>query len=275
MSQELTELIDKFNAIYKPLVILNNEVADTIEHGNVDCITFNNETNEDVANFIRNLEYAADEESGSTPILPAVIPMSKIDIEKIGMINHYRKQMAELLKSLGRQTSPTGILLTKYILDKVHLRRMNRKAAARKFTILNQAPSHLNFIWTQSAVTNKFTKTKAINTANHRIEKETDQGILTQLYRERSLLEQLPDDELLVRVYKPTLMPKVTILINKVRMPVKPALMPLFYTLTEGEIPPVITPLPLIRELPVRQRRSDSKIEEEPFAPLLKMHKYL
>jgi len=276
MTYELSALIDRFNRIYEPLTVLNEQVADAIvDNPNHPLWVYGDVDRKALGSFICDLEYLDDDAAGgSTTYLPAVVGLPAENCAMMVTINDLRTQLVELLKEADGNSSSEGIQLSKYILDKVHLRRLNRKATLRQFIVLQDTPQSISFMWSKPTVNKRLTKQQAENVVAWHINKHDDSDIREKLLYEQKLIALLPDDEVVAKVYMAPIHPRVNIIINNKRMPVKAALMPLFYPANANDPLPDISPLPAIKVLKKRLKRSDTLLEQEPYAPIVKIHRY-
>ena len=147
--------------------------------------------------------------------------------------------------------------------------------AGRTFRVLDGRPESISFTWSQSTTTHKLSRDEAVAVAVRKIVKTRDKKQLKLLQSEQSLLMELPEGEILARVYEPSPQPKMNIIIDGKRMPVTTAHLPLFYPAKPGERLPVIIPLPKKWERRLRVRRSDATLEDVPLCPILNIHRYL
>jgi len=276
MTYELSALIDRFNRIYEPLTVLNEQVADAIvDNPNHPLWVYGDVDRKALGSFICDLEYLDDDAAGgSTTYLPAVVGLPAENCAMMVTINDLRTQLVELLKEADGNSSSEGIQLSKYILDKVHLRRLNRKATLRQFIVLQDTPQSISFMWSKPTVNKRLTKQQAENVVAWHINKHDDSDIREKLLYEQKLIALLPDDEVVAKVYMAPIHPRANIIINNKRMPVKAALMPLFYPANANDPLPDISPLPAIKVLKKRLKRSDTLLEQEPYAPIVKIHRY-
>jgi hypothetical protein len=129
-------------------------------------------------------------------------------------------------------------------------------------------------MWSKSTSILKLDRDKAVGVVNRRINKETDKKTLLSLIDEKERLLKLPEDTILARVYTPAPQPKVNIIIDNERMPVKTAHLPLFFPAeNDDELPVIIPPGPQYDARP-RLRRSDALLEDEPLCPLTRIYRY-
>lgn len=276
MSDSLARLVTKFNQIYEPLRSLNEQLAQSIVDNHYHPLwAYGEASREQIADFILNLEYQADDgEAGSTTFLPALVGLPAETCALVDQINTLRTELVEFLREADKESTPEGISLSKFLLDKVQLRRLNRKATARQFRVLPTKPDAVSFMWTQPASIKKLTKEEALGVAARRINKHNDSEQRDKLLSEQRLLERLNDGEFVARVYRPDIHPRVNTIIDRKRMPVKTALMPLFYPARANESLPDLAPLPELKTLKKRLKRSDTLLEQEPYAPLLNIYRY-
>lgn len=278
MAQSLTTMINKFNRIYEPLTLLNEQLANAIvDHAQYPLWVYGDIDRKEIGSFISDLEYQDDDAvAGSTTYLPAAVGLPLEFCHMAVKINALRKKLVVLLKEVDKEDAslPKGVLLSKYILDKVQLRRLNRKATLRQFIVLDKPPQSLNFMWSKPTVTKRLTKAQAENVALWHIKQVNKSEIRDKLEYELKLILMLPDDEVVAKVYKASIRPRVNIVIDNVSIPVKTALMPLFYPAKSNDTLPDIAPLPELQAPKKRLKRSDIRLEKEPYAPLLKIHRY-
>lgn len=276
-STELMRLIERFEEVYLPLRDQQFAVAEFVRgdtsypfwaHLNAD--------RETVALYIEALEYLDDDaQAGSTSSMPAVLGVPYEMLAEVRSINDLRDELARFLRSTDKESTLEGMPLSKYLLEKVGLRRLNRKMAGRTFRVLEKRPESISFTWSQSRTILKLSREQAIESAARKINKTPDKKQRKLLEAEQSKLMLLPEGEILARVNTPAPQPKVNILIEGKRIPVTTAHLPLFYPANEGDPLPVIVPLPKEWHQRVRVRRSDALLEAAPYCPLLNIHRYL
>jgi hypothetical protein len=268
--------MDKLNEIYRPLVDLNEKLADAvIDNTDHPLWVYEGVSREKISEFVQSLEYQDDTaEGGSTTYLPAVIGVPEAVCSIVVAINTLRSQVAALLKEADKERTPEDIRLSLYLLDKLQLRRLNRKATARQFVVLDATPQAISFMWNQPVITKRLSKEEALTAVKKQINKYNDSEIRNKLLVEERLIEILPDEEVVARVYRPTIQPRVNLILHHKRMPVRTALMPLFYPAKAGDALPELSPLPKSKVISKRIKRSDALIQSEPYAPMMRIHRY-
>lgn len=276
-STELMQLIERFEAVYLPLRDMQYAVAEFVRGDSAYPYWAHMKANRDtVAEHIEALEYMEDDsDAGSTTSMPAVLGVPYEMLADVRSINDMRDALAKFLRETDKEMTPEGMPLSKYLLEKVDLRRFNRKMAGRTFRVLEKRPESISFTWSQSRTIHKLSREQAIEAAARKINKTSNKKERKLLEAEQSLLLELPEAEILARVYEPTPQPKMNIIIEGERIPVTTAHLPLFYPATEGESLPVIVPLPKAWHQRVRVRRSDAILEAQPLCPILNIHRYL
>ncbi|MAX52313.1 MAG: hypothetical protein CMH22_10070 [Methylophaga sp.] len=277
MAPELMKLVERFEDVYLPLRDQQHAVADFVrgdsEYPYWAHLKADRET---VAAHIELLEYQEDDmDAGGTTSMPAVLGVPYGMLAEVRAINDMRDNLASFLRETDKGVTPEGQRLSKYLLDKVGLRRFNRKVAGRTFRVLDGRPESISFTWSQSTTTHKLSRDEAVAVAVRKIVKTRDKKQLKLLQSEQSLLMELPEGEILARVYEPSPQPKMNIIIDGKRMPVTTAHLPLFYPAKPGERLPVIIPLPKKWEQRLRVRRSDATLDDVPLCPILNIHRYL
>lgn len=272
---KLQKLVTEMNAILAKIDGEQRLLADYLLQEKPNFWALNDASRETVASFITDLEYRDDDaEGGSTTSLPAVVPLQEKLCQHVHSANVYRTELVEFLREMDKQYTDGGLPLSKYLLDKVRLRRFNRKAVARQYQVLETKPQSISFMWSKSTTTQKLVRDQAVAAVNRRINNETDKKTLLSLIEEKERLLLLPEDEILARVYTPTPQPKVNTIIHDERLPVKTAHLPLFYPAEPDEsLPVIIPPGPQFAERP-RLKRNDTRLESEPLCPLTRIYRY-
>ena len=272
---KLQQLVTEMNAILAKIDGEQGMLADYLLQEKPDYWALNDASRETVASFITDLEYRDDEaEGGSTTSLPAVIPLQERLCRHVHSANAYRTELVEFLRKMDKQYTDGGLPLSKYLMEKVQLGRLNRKAVARQYQVLETKPQSISFMWSKSTTTQKLARDKAVAVVNRRINNETDKNTLLLLIEEKERLLKLSEDEILARVYTPTPQPKVNTIINEERLPVKTAHLPLFYPANPDEsLPVIIPPGPQYAERP-RLKRNDTRLESDPLCPLTRIYRY-
>lgn len=272
---QLQKLVTQMNAILAKLNAEQQRISDYLLQEEPPFWAFEDASRETVASFITDLEYRDDKaEGGSTTSLPAAIPLHEKLCRHVELANEFRTELVEFLREMDKQYTDGGLSLSKYLMEKVQLRRLNRKAVARQYLVLDRMPQSISFMWSKSTTTQKLARDQAVAVVNRRINSEIDKNTLLLLIEEKEQLLKLPDDEILARVYTPTPQPKVNIIIDNERMPVKTAHLPLFYPAEPNEpLPVIIPPGPQFAERP-RLKRNDTRLESEPLCPLTRIYRY-
>lgn len=278
MKKDCSEWIDDINQIYRPLVSLNQKLADAIiENESHPLWAYEDARRKEIGEFIQGLEYQDDaDEAGSTRYLPAAIGMPVAVCDMVSAINSLRSRFIKLLKEADKVRTDEKIHMSMYLLDKIQLRRINRKATARQFVVLDSKPQAISFMWNQPVVTSRLSQEEAFESVSNRLLKyKVGSEIRNKLLVEQRMIEVLPADEIVVRVYHPTIQPRVNLIVHNKRMPVKTALLPLFYPANAGDTLPELSPLPRDKATSTRIKRSDTRIQTEPYAPIMRIHRYL
>lgn len=272
---QLEKLVSRVQGILSKIDVEQRVLADFLTEQAPLYWAFGDADRETVASFILDLEYRDDEaEGGSTTSLPAAIPLPPALCRHVSLANAYRTELVTFLRDMDKQYTDGGLPLSKYLLEKVQLRRLNRKAVARQYQVLETKPQSISFMWSKSTSIIKLDRDKAVAVVNRRINKETDNKTLLSLIEEKERLLKLPEDEILARVYTPTPQPKVNIIIDDERMPVKTAHLPLFFPAEIYEALPVIIPPGPQFDARPRLKRSDTLLENEPLCPLTRIYRY-
>jgi len=272
---QLQKLVTQMNAILAKLNAEQQRIADYLVQEEPPFWAFEDASRETVASFITDLEYRDDKaEGGSTTSLPATIPLHGKLCRHVELANEFRTELVEFLREMDKQYTDGGLSLSKYLMEKVQLRRLNRKAVARQYLVLDRKPQSISFMWSKSTTTQKLTRDQAISVVNRRINKEKDKNTLHQLEQEKAALLKLAEDEILARVYTPAAQPKVNIIIGDERMPVKTAHLPIFYPADINDSLPVIIPPGAKGESRPRLKRNDARLENEPLCPLTRIYRY-
>ncbi len=277
MAPEVMSLIERFEGIYLPLQELQYAVAEFVRVDNeYPYWAHLDASRELVASHIESMEYQDDDsKAGSTSSMPAVLGVPYGMLSEVRAINEMRENLMAFLRETDKETTPEGYRLSKYLLEKAGLHRFNRKTAGRTFRVLDNKPESISFIWSQSRSTHKLSRDEAIEVANRKIAKVRDEKELQILKSEHARLMELPEDEILARVYVTTAQPKMNIIILDKRMPVTTAHLPLFYPADSDDHLPIIVPLAEKWEDRPRIRRSDATLCETAYCPVLNIYRYL
>jgi len=236
---------------------------------------FNDATREQLAAFVCDLEYGDDDsQGGTTTSLPALLALPLAASALIPRINKARTELVAYLRKMDKERTPDGLVLSKFLLGKVNLRRFNRKATARQFVELQTKPDAVSFMWTQTNISNRTTKEQALGIVGRKITNTNDSELRKHLLLEQAAIYALPDHEDVARVYPAKLQPRVNIIVGRERVPGTTALLPIIYPGLAGESLPNYVPLPPSKEDKLRIKRSNTLIEQDAFAPLVKLHRY-
>lgn len=276
MEPQLMQLIDRFDAIYGPLRDKQSEVAEFVRGDEEYPLwAYQNASRDIVANHIEALEYLSDEdEAGVTRSMPAVLGVPYDMLADVQAINALRESLVDFLRKTDREYTPEGLPLSKYLLEKVGLERLNRKATARIFRVLEDKPESISYTWAQATAIKPLSKEQAISVAARRLKKPMSRYDQRIVQHEQDRLLQLPDETPLARVYLSTPQPRVNVIIKGKRRPLMTAHLPLFYPASAGEPLPIVVPLPDNNEARPRLKRADAKLEDEAFAPTLRIYRY-
>lgn len=278
LTPELMTLVDRFEKLYFPLRDLQFAVADFVR-GDNDYPFWSHMAAErdEVAMHIEALEYLDDDtDAGGTTSMPAVLGVPYGMLDDVRKINAMREQLSQFLRDTDKETTPEGVPLSKYLLDKAGLRRFNRNVVRRMFRVFDEKPDSISFLWVQSTTIRKLSRDEAISVAARKINKQHDRSVIKALEDEQSKLLNLPEDAELARLYLPTPQPKANLVIKGRRvLPQTVAHLPIFYPASEGDALPQIIPLPEKWQPKARIRRSDAIIEELPLCPLLNIYRYM
>lgn len=272
---KLEKLVTQFRAILGKVEGEQRVLADYLTYMEPPYWAYQDADRDTVASFIMDLEYRDDEaEGGSTTSLSAAIPLPETLCRHALLANQYRTELVAFLREMDKQYTDSGLPLSKYLLQKVQLRRLNRKAVARQYLVLDTKPQSISFMWSKSTSILKLDRDKAVGVVNRRINKEMDKKTLLLLIDEKERLLKLPEDDILARVYTPAPQPKVNIIIDGERLPVKTAHLPVFFPAEiDEELPIIIPPGPQFDDRP-RLKRSDTLLESQPLCPLTRIYRY-
>lgn len=276
MEAHLMQLIERFEAIHGPLRDKQSEVAEFVRGDEeYPFWAYQSASRETVANHIEALEYLSDEDDpGATRSMPAVLGVPYDMLADVHEINAQRESLVDFLRKTDRDTTPEGLPLSKYLLETVGLERLNRKATARIFRVLEDRPESISYTWAQATAIKPLSKEQAISVAARRLKKPMSRYDHRIVQEEQDRLLQLPDETPLARVYVSTPQPRVNIIMKGQRLPLMTAHLPLFYPASAGESLPIIVPLPDENEARPRLKRNDAKLEDKAFAPTLRIYRY-
>ena len=277
MSHNISVLIDQFVAIYEPLVELQAQLSHAIQES-VDYPFWSFFSDrESVANFVSLLDYEDADNSDSTKTLPALVALSIDSCKLIPLINEKRTELAIFLRVLDedRRTSPyAGVTLSKFLLSRLHLGRLNRRALVRRYIELDCMPTSVRYLWANTRSIRKMTAKKAVQSATNLMLEPGSKQRLLALSLERSLLDNLDPEETVARVNHDAPQPRASMVLKGKRVMGKTAMMPIFYPWEKGESEPVLVPLTEFKQDGQRLKRSDQILDDKPFAPISKIHRY-
>ena len=156
---------------------------------------------------------------------------------------------------------------------RVGMARLNLKQAYRHIPYLDNRPIKVGFTWSKQGRTiQRTTVAEARRLLERR--KETPE-IIAELRR----LAQIPEQEILARVRSVSPHLRANIVFAKPDQPLERRLMqaplPILIPLADSERLPDFVPIPPEPVGQVRLKRSDVKIDPEPFLPLIRLHRYL
>lgn len=274
MSTDFTQLVDEFAAIYDPLVDLQEQVAQAIEADVEYPLWSFSGGREKVANFVVSLDYEDDDNANSTKTLPALVALPAEYCRLIHLINEKRTALATLLKEMDKESTFEGVKRSKYLLAKLQLRRLNRRALLRHYVELNDAPDSVRYMWAQTRSVRKMTAEKAVKSVAALIMDVSTTEMKQALLAEHSKLSGLNPGEIVARVNVNAPQPRANMVINGKRVLGKTAMMPIFYPWKKGDPIPKLIPLTESKPDSERLKRSDEIIEEVAFTPISKFHRY-
>lgn len=150
--------------------------------------------------------------------------------------------------------------------------RLNLKQAYRHIPLLPKRPLKIGFTWSKQGRTIQRT---TVAEARRLLERRA--GSL-QVSSELEKLASVPEQEMLARVRSTSPHLRANILLQdddeSLQRSLVQAPLPIMIPLAPGEPLPSFVPIPPEPSGQVRLKRSDVRIEEEPFLPLLRIHRY-
>jgi hypothetical protein len=241
------------------------------------------EPRQTIADFISLVVYANDEmEAGDTINCIGLCGTDHETLLGLERITLARKAVQKVLMEMDkyRMTEDKEVItLSKKALAQLGYARFNRRQAKRAFFYFDHSLDSVSFTWARSrqAVALSVAHAKTILTkrfqgADELIEQES-------WHAQRLLLDSLPADEPLVQVAPPAIHPRANITWHDekgdFKRQVKVAVSPIFYLASEHGALPRIRPLVGDKDEPaVRLRRNDVQIEDDPYIPSIRVHRY-
>lgn len=232
--------------------------------------------------LFQSLWYEDGQDGRATQTCPGIVGASAAVASAAIELNRRKdqfKQAVLALKGLDKNQA-------KHALDGLHKRnaevaaamrrmgtaRLNLKQAYRHVPLLEKRPQKIGFTWSKQGRTIQRT---TVAEARRLLQRRSES---VQVNSELSKLGQIPEDEILARVRStsPHLRANV-VFVNaddSLERRLVQAPLPILVPLADGEPLPEFVPIPPEPAGQIRLKRSDVKIEEEPFLPLLRVHRY-
>jgi hypothetical protein len=170
----------------------------------------------------------------------------------IADLQHRQKSVATAMRSIGAA-------------------RLNLKQAYRHLPILEKRPLKIGFTWSKNG--------RVIQRMNRTTVKQLlEQRVVTpQIRLELQLLSELHDSETLARIRSicPHLRANIVFSgCNDVKRRLMQTPLPILVPLLPGEMLPEFVPITTELQIRPRMRRADIKIEDKPFLPSVRVHRY-
>lgn len=274
MTIDFTQLVDKFAAIYDPLVDMQEQVAQAIEADVEHPLWTFSGDRETVARFVTSLDYEDDDTANSTKTLPALVALPAEYCRLIPLINEKRAALVVLLREMDKESTFEGVKRSKYLLAKLQLRRLNRRALTRKYVELVHAPDSVRYMWARTRSVRKMTAEEAVSSVSTLISAAGTPVMQQALLAEYAKLSGLDPKEIVARVNIDSPQPRASMVVMGKRVMGKTAMMPIFYPWAKGDPIPKLVPLTESKLDTGRLKRSDEIIEEVAFTPISKFHRY-
>ncbi len=235
------------------------------------------------AGLFQSLWYLQDEDGRSTLTCPGIIGSSDDLRQQADRCNHSKDRFKAAILALKRLTA----VQSRQIIEDLKHRdeqvadsmvalgaaRLNLKEAYRHIPILDQRPAKIGFTWSKRGRTIEKT---TVAEARRLLEKrpETEQILL-----ERQRLERIPEQEILAKVRPvcPHLRANIVFILENdiIQRRLMQAPLPILIPSEPGQSLPDFVPVGPTPPEEQRLRRSDVRIEDEPYLPSIRTHRYL
>lgn len=148
--------------------------------------------------------------------------------------------------------------------------RLNLKQAYRHVPLLDRRPVKIGFTWSKQGRTIQRTR---VTEARRLLERRCE---TPQVQLERQRLAEIPESEMLARVRSvvPHLRANIVFDAEGTERRLMQAPLPILIPLQSGERLPEFVPISPYLTGSLRLQRSDVRIEEEPFLPSIRIHRY-
>jgi len=236
-----------------------------------------------IADFISLVVYANDEmEAGDTINCIGLCGTNLETLQGLERITLARKAVQKILMAMDKHRMTENkevITLSKKALAKLGYARFNRRQAKRAFFYFDHRLDSVSFTWARSRQVVAISVVHAKTILDKRFQDANDLIAQESWHAQRLLLDSLSSDEPLVQVAPPAVHPRANITWydekGDFKRQVKVAVSPIFYLASENASLPRIRPLVGDKDEPaLRLRRNDVQIEDDPYIPSIRVHRY-
>jgi len=232
---------------------------------------------------IGQIEYGDTQEPREVIVLPGVLGVSEDILEQARTLNAAKNWFREAYQSVNTESSqiaggddPTKQPEAKRILQKMGRARLHVKQAYRQIVFIEERPDRIGFSWTRTKKVERITRERAMRMA----ERFGDTPAVAEAKRR---LLMIPEGEPLARVQQPhphlraNLTWKNSLPKSGAKNIQRRAALPILLPCDSSQILPPISPFYgfLEKENVTRRKRSDVRVEDEPFVSLIHVHRYL
>lgn len=225
-----------------------------------------------LANIVGQYDYKDDQDPNDVKRLTGVVVVSSAVIDQIHLVNHYKNCIKATLESIPNQRiycedSNRKIPVIKYIIKDIGRARIHWKQVKRHLHVIDKMPAKISFSKSNSPRVYRINVKRA---------KEMLGGMayVPVIKEQLNLLAALPDDMPIARLKSQHKL-IANIAWNIEYEMQKNASLPLFIPGHVGQKLPVILADKLEKPKSLkRARRSDRKIQEDPFLPSINGYRY-
>lgn len=232
--------------------------------------------------LFRTLWYEDGQDGRETLTCPGIVGASPSTVEAALRLNNSKdrfKAAVLALKQLNK-TQTTALLSDLHRRNEEVARamrrmgnaRLNLKQAYRHVPLLPQRPIKIGFTWSKQGRTIQRT---TVAEARRLLERRS---ATQQTQAELQRLQTIPETEILARVRSTSPHLRANVVYQNpddgLERRLVQAPLPILIPLAAGEPLPEFVPIPPEPTGQVRLKRSDVRIEDEPFLPLIRLHRY-
>lgn len=270
-------IIGLFNQLQDELIQLSKEVQAN-DYWLMD-ISDSNPTSS-IANALLDLWYQGNQDGRQTRIYPGLIAVTSSQLKKTHSINGLKRKFHQAVLEIKENDSyewrklQSKLIKRNRVLNEAlsdeGINRLHLKQVIRTLPIVEKSPKKVGFNWyTSGRSISKITKQQAwdllteLNTESDHIKIQMDK------------LATIKDSEPLARVQKQAPVLRSNILFKDGQRKAMNVSLPLIFPQeTKNEFPEFIVPSSTPPKNRSRQLRSDTKIDDEPFLPSIRVHRY-